>query len=200
MVIEKLVIGAFQPFGGKSVNNAAEVAERLKDMRADGSLSIPDGVDVSVLPVEVSEASVRDFVAQAKAQGADKVLIMGESGFDIKVEERAIDRGKPKPLLLSAVTHFLPDFGEHDELHTNAPVFKMAEAAGGKVSTDAGNYYCNYSYHTALDAGLNAVFVHVPSGVMGVGRNTEAAAEGVNRLIGAWYQNDPNGPLVMTDR
>ncbi|MBM3462509.1 MAG: hypothetical protein FJX76_10445 [Armatimonadetes bacterium] len=194
-----LVIGAFGPFGPKSTNQADEVAKRLVQMRERGELQVPEDVRVTVVPMETNVDSVQQFVQTAKQMQADRVLMLGESGSGLKVEAQAHDRGQPHGLLLSAVTSLLPSFGEHETLATAAPADQMAQASGAAVSKDAGNFYCNYSYHSALQAGLNAVFVHVPSGILGLGRDPDGAARGVNQMLGAWYQADANGPLVMRD-
>lgn len=181
-----LVIGAFQPFGGKRVNNAAEVAARLQSLQESGELRLPADTRVSFLPLETGVSAVETFVEQAQELGADRVLMLGESDLRTHVEARAHDRGTPRSLLATAAMEFLPK-GSAGSLDTPAPVERMAEASGAKLSHDAGAYYCNYSYHAALKAGLNAVFVHVPSGLLGVGRQTEAAAQQVGTMLETWY-------------
>lgn len=194
-----LVIGAFQPFGGKYTNQADEVAKRLSAMREAGELEVPDDVKVTVVPIDTNAASVESFVRTARELHADKVLMLGENGLGLRVETRAHDRGKPLPLMLSAVSSLLPHSKKRETLESRAPTQDMAQAANATVSRDTGHFYCNYSYHSALRAGLNAVFVHVPSGIFGLGRNPDAAAKSVNKMLGTWYQKDVNGPLVMLD-
>ena len=81
--------------------------------------------------------------------------------------------------------------GAEDGIASPAPVEAMAQAGNARVSHDAGRYYCNYSYQSALRAGLNAVFIHVPAGIFGLGRDPEGAAQSVNRMLGAWYRETP---------
>ena len=181
-----LVIGAFQPFGGKHVNNASQVAGRLQQMQAEGTLHVPADTQVSFLPLGTSVDAVEKFVQEAENLGADRVLMLGENGLATKVEGRAHDRGVPRSLLATAAMEFLPK-GSQGTLDSRAPVRSMAEASGAGLSQDAGAYYCNYSYHTALQAGLNAVFVHVPSGLFGLGRQTDKAAGQVNQMLESWY-------------
>lgn len=192
-----LVIGAFQPFSGKHVNQADEVAKRLVKMRGNGELKVPVDVQLTVLPLDTNAAAVDHFVQQAQALHADRVLMLGEGGLGVHVEAQSHDRGQPGSLLASAAAELLPTFKKSPTLASPAPVEAMGCAGGAKVSHDAGHYYCNYSYHSALRAGLNAVFVHVPSGILGLGRDADGAAQSVNKMLGAWYQTDPDGPLVL---
>jgi len=194
---EKLVIGAFRPFGGKRTNQAAEVAARLEKMKSEGTLQVPDHVEISFLPLDTTVEGVEKFVARAKELKADKVLMLGENGLSLKVEAQAFDRGRPSSLLVSAASELVPSFRKSPSLETKAPAEAMAGASRSALSRDPGSYYCNYSYFTALSAGLNAVFVHVPSGIFGFGRDPDAAALGVNDMLGTWYAASAQGPLVM---
>jgi pyrrolidone-carboxylate peptidase len=188
-VARQLVIGAFQPFGGKRTNNAAEVAGRLEEMVHQGSLELPEDVRVSFVPLETSPESVDRFLEQASQ--AERVLMMGESGFATRVEARAHDRGQPGSLVGSALRELVPLPERAEALDSPAPVQEMARAAGARLSGDSGHYFCNFAYYTALQAGLNAVFVHVPSGFLGLGRQTDRAADQVKTMLETWYLADP---------
>lgn len=176
----KLVIGAFQRFGCRLVNNAALVARKLQQP---GQLHIAADVDVEFHKLDVNGRSIDDFVRQARDSHADYVLLLGEDGFSTFVEERAYDRGVPASAPVTVVKDLF-GLGSREYLRTAAPVKAMAAAGHAQVSHDAGYYYCNYAYHSALKAGLNAVFVHVPGTPFGLG--TGAYAAKVDRMLGAW--------------
>jgi pyrrolidone-carboxylate peptidase len=189
-VNNRLVIGAFRPFGGKSTNNAEAVSNKLKAKHEAGELAVPEGTDVHFVPMTTDQKGVADFVQTAQDLQADKVLMLGESGFSTKIESRAIDRTAPGTLFGSAARTLIPSFQEEGSIESQAPVDTMAEASGSSVSQDPGHYYCNYAYHQALQVGLNACFVHVPSGLFGVGKQTEQASKQVEEALTTWYVAD----------
>jgi len=185
-----IVIGAFKPFGLKKTNQAQEVAGSLKQLQEKGELSVPKDTDVVFLSMETNADSVQNFVDQAKKLNPSKVLMLGEDGLSTRIEKKGKDRGKPLSAPLSAL-----GFSRHPsrgEIESPADVGRLAKAAGVGVSGDAGKYYCNYAYHTALQAGLNAIFVHVPSGILGLGKAPEKATKQVNRILDEWFISDPN--------
>ncbi|MCE7873029.1 hypothetical protein DYH09_21980 [bacterium CPR1] len=81
----------------------------------------------------------------------------------------------------------MPGADREDELATRAPVEEMARNSKCFLSHDAGEFYCNYAYHSALSAGLNALFVHVPSGFLGLARSTSRASHKVEQILETWY-------------
>ncbi len=89
---QRLVIGAFGPFGGKWFNNAELVSQRLEQRHAAGQLKIPDQVEVHFLPLDCSPEGIQDFVQKAQQLQADRVLVMGESGFRTRI-------ARPGPLI-----------------------------------------------------------------------------------------------------
>jgi pyrrolidone-carboxylate peptidase len=185
-----IVIGAFRPFGGKSTNNAQEVSKGLQELHQRGELGVPADADVQFLSLSTDAKSVDEFCQTAKDLDADKVLLLGESGFSTKIESQAFDRGVPGTVFGSAAREMLPSDRNAERLKSAAPIDRMASASDSKVSNDAGHFYCNYAYHQALDLGLNAAFIHVPSGLFGVGRQTEAATKQVNTALETWFIAD----------
>jgi len=185
----KILVGYFGPFGGKRSNAAEETAKKLGAAKEAGTLEVPAGATVEFLRLDRDAASVDRFIATAKAGGAGKVLLLGESLGPLKVETLARDRGlPPKNVFISAGTAFLRR-ASAEVLKTDAPAAAMAEAAGAKLSADAGTDYCNFVFHRALRAGLSAVFVHVGSGLFEHFRDVDGAARGVNAMIGAWFEH-----------
>ncbi len=184
---QRLVIGAFGPFGGKWLNNAELVSQRLEQRHAAGQLKIPDQVEVHFLPLDCSPEGVQSFVHKAQELNPDRVLVMGESGFRTRIETRAFDRGVPSGLLQSTLKEMVPGANREGELATTAPVEQMARNSGSFLSHDAGEFYCNYAYHSALSAGLNALFVHVPSGLLGLALSTNRATDKVEQILETWY-------------
>lgn len=75
----------------------------------------------------------------------------------------------------------------------------MARAVDAKVTSDAGRHYCDCSWQSAVRAGLNAVFIHLPVGIVGLGHHPEGAARSVNRMLATGYREPPNGTLLMED-
>lgn len=187
----KVVIGYFGPYGGKASNAAEETTDKLAAAERAGTLDVPAGVDVEFHRLDRDPDSVDRFLAAARSSRAGKVLLLGEALGPLKVERQARDRGLPPDnVFISAGTAFLRR-GSDRALATAAPADEMAAAAGARLSSDAGTDYCNYVYYRALEAGLNAVFVHVNSGLFEHFRDIDGAARGVNAMLGAWFGHSP---------
>lgn len=188
---KKVLVGYFGAYGGKRSNAAEETARKLAAAEQAGTLNVPEGVDVEFHRLDRDADSVDRFIAAAQSGHAAKVLLLGEELGPLKVERLARDRGlPPKNVFISAGTAFLRH-GSGQLISTDAPVTAMAAAAGAKISADAGTDYCNYVYYRALKAGLNAVFVHVNSGLFEHFRGIDGAARGVNAMLGAWFGHSP---------
>lgn len=184
---KRVVVGYFGPMSGKRTNAAEETAKALDAMREGGELALPADAELTFLPLDRTARDVDAFVAAAKAQGAGKVVILGESLGPLKVETVAYDRGTPpENVFVSALSGFARH-GRGAPLTTSAPVTEMAQAAGATVSTDAGTDYCNFAFHKALAAGLPAVFVHVNSGLFEAFRDVPGSAAGVAAMLQAWF-------------
>ncbi len=166
----KILLTAFDPFGGASVNPAWEVVSRLKE---DWS-----GHEIRKLLVPTvfgaAEALVNGMAAQWQA---DAVICVGQAGgrFEVCFERVAInlddasipdnEGNQPQD------TSITP--GGPNAYFTNLPVKKMAEAvrmAGvpAAVSDTAGTFVCNHLFYRVMEEiethfpSRRGGFVHLP--------------------------------------
>lgn len=164
----KLLMTAFEPFGGETVNPSALVLEKL---------TAPDGMQIEkrVLPVTFSGAPALLGRLIDEVQ-PDAVLCLGQAGgrnaitpelvainwMDASIHDNAGDKPMQQKIAPDAP----------DAYFSTLPVYKMAQAAtdagiSARVSLSAGAYVCNRVLFEALSIAKNrpnlrAAFVHVP--------------------------------------
>ena len=166
----KVLLTAFEPFGGEAINPAQEAVRLVKDNI--------DGADIVKIDVPVVFNKAGEVVyAAMKKENPDVVLCIGQAGgrFGVTPERVAVnmqdariadnDGGQPKDVAC---------FEDGPNAYfTNLPVKKMVEAikeAGvpASVSYTAGTYVCNdlmYAvlYHIDKEfEGVKGGFMHVP--------------------------------------
>ena len=158
----RVLITAFEPFGGAAVNTSLEVLCRLPD--GIGGLQVTK----VTLPVVFGQAA-----EEALSHPADFIVLLGEAGGRTLVtpelnaknvrNARIPDNAGQRP------EHeiILPDGPQ--VYHTAVPVERIAEqmrAEGFEIaaSDDAGAFVCNDTYYlTGTSSRVPAVFIHVPA-------------------------------------
>lgn len=167
--MKKLLITAFEPFGGEKINASMEALRLLPDQIGDWVLT------KKIIPVVFREAAALT-IAAAEEFGADAVLCIGQAAGRTKV--------MPEMVAINLMHAGIPDNkgnrpqdepivpGSDNAYFSTLPVRLMAAAildAGlpGGVSYSAGAYVCNDIFyelchhfrHTPVMVG----FVHVPA-------------------------------------
>lgn len=166
--MKKLVIFAFEPFGGERINPSFEILRLLPD--AIGEYRIIK----HSLPVVFGEAAdlAIDLV---ESEGADAVICLGQAGGRewITPELVAINlRNADIPDNLGNLPKDTPIVeGGREAYFSTLPVRKMTEAISSegiatRLSYSAGAYVCNDLYYSLLDSfhqsGVGVCFIHVP--------------------------------------
>ena len=165
----KLLIGAFEPFGGRRDNRALRAARRLIGQRVDGI-----GVEIATLPVVFAALAGR--VGDLLGQRPRALVLVGESHLARRIlverialnlaDARSTDNAGARPRNQTIVE------GGPLARATRVDVRALAEevARGGVdcgASSHAGTFCCNAAYYHALqqtsEGGPPIVFIHVPS-------------------------------------
>ena len=166
----KLLLTAFDPFGGSSINPALEAVKLVADRIG----------DVEIVKLEVPTVfgeSITTVVDRMEAVRPDAVLCIGQAGgrYDLTVERVAInvddaripDNAGQQPIDIpifedGAAAYF-------SNLPIKAMVTKIREAGlPASVSNTAGTFVCNHLmygvlYHIARSfPGVRGGFLHVP--------------------------------------
>ena len=149
----KILMTAFDPFGGSSINPAWEVVSRL---RTDWN-----GAELKPLLVPTVFGEAETLAnGEAARWGADVVICVGQAGgrFEISFERIAVNlddasipdnRGnQPQDMLITP--------GGQNAYFSNLPVKRMAEAvrqAGipATVSDTAGTFVCNHLFYKVME-------------------------------------------------
>lgn len=166
--MKKLLVTAFEPFGGEKINASSLVLERLPEKI--GSWEIVK----LTLPVVFGCAGE---IAAAKAAeiGVDAVLSLGQAAGRIKITPEYVainfrDAGIPdnngqQPCREPIVP------GGPDAFFATLPVFDMASAITknglpGEVSYSAGTYVCNDLFYSLMNrfsgTDVRVCFMHLP--------------------------------------
>lgn len=166
----KLLLTAFEPFGGEAVNPAEEAMGRMPDRVGD--------VEIVKLAVPVTFAGCLAPVAEAiEREAPDAVLCLGQAGgraaitperVAINVDDARIpDNAGEQPVDRPTVP------GGPAAYFATLPVKAMAEAiraagVAAEVSNTAGTFVCNHLMYAVLHLlaerypGVRAGFMHVP--------------------------------------
>ena len=166
----KILVTAFEPFGGNELNSSWEVAKLLPDNI--GSLVIVK----EMLPVDFMSAGEK-LRSLIELHSPDVVLSLGQSS---KYAGLSIER-----VALNLMDSVMPDNDGHiptnEQIHsdgdtaymTTFPVRLLADACNrkgiaAKVSNSAGTFVCNRVYYEALYSvakglfPIKSLFVHLP--------------------------------------
>lgn len=168
--MKKILVTAFDPFGGEEINSSMEVLKALPEAA--------DNIKTEKLVVPtVYFKCAADAWRAAKEAGADAILAMGQAGGRraVAVEKRALNFANSETAdnmgsIFRGVK--LSETGK-DEYFSTLPTEKMAEAAkcagfDAYVSSDAGLFVCNSMLYSLLemasgeDSGIRCAFVHLP--------------------------------------
>ena len=168
--MKKLLITAFEPFGGEDINASLLVLERLPEVIGDWEITKQS------VPVVFGKAA-ETVITKADEIKPDAILCLGQAAGRSKVtpeyvginfrNARIPDNAGQQPLREAIV----PD--GPDAYFSTLPVFDMAEAIikkdlPGEVSYSAGTYVCNdllyrLLHHYSLTGSDVAVgFIHIP--------------------------------------
>ena len=167
----KILISAFEPFGGESVNASANLLEQLQQQKLDNHQLVP-----LLLPVEGFSAPEKLLQAW-QATRPDYLLMLGEAGGrahitperiavnldDFSIADNAGQQPRDKPVVAGAAAAYF----------STLPVREMVQqmqAAGvpAELSNSAGLYVCNRVFYCAMHhlhsrgATTRAGFMHLP--------------------------------------
>lgn len=165
-----ILVTAFDPFGGESVNPAQQAVERLADTIGDAK------INKLIIPTVFGKAA-ENVIAQMDLLRPDAVICVGQAGgrkavtpervainvMDANIKDNIGQQPVDEPIVADGPAAYF----------STLPVKAMVQAirdAGlpGEVSNSAGTFVCNsllYSvlHHAALHMPeTRAVFVHVP--------------------------------------
>ena len=192
----RLLVTAFEPFGGETVNAAQEVLARMPEEIGDTRLVR------RVLPVAFDAAA--EELRRAVAETApDAVLCLGQAGGrtaltpervavnlrDARIPDNAGARPVDEPVVPGGPAAYF----------ATLPVRAMTEAirAAGlpaELSNTAGTYVCNTVMYTLLDLlakerpGVRGGFLHLPR-AQESGLTYEALVRGVEAAVRAIAEN-----------
>ena len=183
----RILVTAFEPFGGDAENASLEAVRRLADAWAE---SPQPGVELvtGTLPVAFAAAGSA-LMALVEQHGPDAVLAVGEAGGrtaitperwavnqdDARIPDNAGDQ--PRVTVIDAD-------GPHKRLSgfdVDALVSAiLAVGLPADASDDAGRFLCNHVAYLVAGLSVPGGFIHVPavrsSGTAGVGAETDAGA------------------------
>ncbi|MBP3758495.1 MAG: pyroglutamyl-peptidase I [Firmicutes bacterium] len=166
--MKKLLMTAFEPFGGEDINASQEVLKRLPDQIGEWKI-----VKLTV-PVVFGDAAA-SVIAQASEIQPDAIISLGQAAGRSKVT--------PEYVAINFKNARIPDNSGNQPLRekiseigpaayfSTLPVFEMAEAITGnglpgEVSFTAGTYVCNDLFYSLLDhfsgTGTGIDFIHLP--------------------------------------
>lgn len=166
----KILLTAFDPFGGDKINPAQEAVRKVRDQIGNAQIV---KVDVPV----VFHKSIDTVYAAMKAERPDVTLCIGQAGgrFDITPERVAInvddgripDNEGNQPVDVPVFEDGAPAY--FAKLPIKAIAQKIREAGvPSSVSNTAGTYVCNHLmygvlYHIAKEfPNMRGGFIHVP--------------------------------------
>ncbi|SEF73784.1 pyroglutamyl-peptidase I . Cysteine peptidase. MEROPS family C15 [Caloramator fervidus] len=166
----KILVTAFDPFGGEKINPSYEVLTRLND--------VIEGAEIIKLQVPTAfYVSVDRAIEKIKEEKPDVVLSIGQAGgrFDITIERVAInidDARIPDNLGQQPIDTPIDESGEPAYFST-LPIKAIVngireEKIPASISNSAGTYVCNHLLYGILNyikknkLNIKAGFIHIP--------------------------------------
>lgn len=160
----KLLLTAFEPFGGNTTNITEQVLERIE--------TIGEGCELSklILPVSYSRApiSLRRAIENVHP---DAILLLGQCAASEKnrLERFAINMMDSSKNDNDGISHFEQIIYPYSPLalRTTFQLHSMVENIISApipliISNSAGLYVCNCAYYEALYNNPQSVFIHIP--------------------------------------
>lgn len=165
-----LILTAFEPFGGESINASMEILDRVRPDAIVGrdlvKVVLPVSFDraMSTLREQIAEHRPREVLAMGQASGARGLRFerVAVNLVDARIPDNDGAQPQDIPVVSSAPNAYF----------ATLPVKAMVHAARksgvpAEVSLSAGSYVCNalfyqLAYHAAAQRGLRIGFVHLP--------------------------------------
>ncbi len=169
MAKSAVLVTAFEPFGGESVNASFEAAKRLEGWRSADAVAT-----VRALPC-VYDRSVEEFAAAYQRIKPSAVVMTGQAARrGVVCVERCARNVSSATAIDNSGAPGPPVLGGPQVIVTTVDVVGIAKAirAAGiaaRVSTNAGDYVCNHLYYRVLrllaqiGPTVPAIFLHVPA-------------------------------------
>ncbi|MBO4322185.1 MAG: pyroglutamyl-peptidase I [Clostridia bacterium] len=164
---ELILVTAFEPFGGDSMNPSERVLARLPDII--GGF----GIARRLLPVEFVRA-VKLATEEYDRLSPAAVVMIGQAGGRESITPETTGKnvmfGRIPDNAGFAPDHIPVSQSGPDTLVTSFPIGKIVDALSGlgipcRRSDDAGEYVCNAVYYGMLEhvgGRVPAVFIHIP--------------------------------------
>ena len=160
----KILLTAFEPFGGEAINPSLEIIRRLAGRTDIDVLAVPvtfAGSAQAVLPRLPGHDAVV-MLGQAKGRKGLTVERVAINVDDASMPDNAGDAPCDRPIVPDGPAAYF----------STLPVKAMAEAIRAEglpasVSNSAGTYVCNHLMYSVLhalrEANVRAGFIHVPA-------------------------------------
>lgn len=169
--MKKVLLTAFEPFGGETINSSLQAARHIKQMSFRGG-----SVHVEELPVNRHRAIERALEA-LRANSPDVVIMLGEAGGrfrinperiainidDFRIPDNAGNKPLDEPIVESGPAAYF------STLPIRAITERLIEARiPSVISNTAGTYLCNRLFYCVMhaiateDLATKAGFIHLP--------------------------------------
>lgn len=160
----RILLTAFEPFGGDAINPSLEIAERLAGRTDVDVLTVPvtfAGSHAVVLPHLPGHDAVV-MLGQAKGRKGLTVERVAINVDDASIPDNAGDSPDNRPIAADGPAAYF------STLPVKATVESIrAEGLPASVSNSAGTYVCNHLMYSVLhalrDTDVRAGFIHVPA-------------------------------------
>ena len=167
MQSKRILLTAFEPFGGESINPALEIVRAIEPAT---------GIDLHTLVVPVTfSGAAEPVLAELSARNYAAVVMLGQAGGrsaitvervainidDASIPDNAGDRPVDRPILPDGSAAYF----------ATLPIRRMVEAiqragVAASISNSAGTFVCNHLMYRVLHrlsgTATRAGFIHVP--------------------------------------
>lgn len=156
----RITITAFNEFGNTKDNSSKYALSHS---------NLPSYINKEYLSVDLIKT--KEELCQIISSNPDLLIMFGQSGKDDKIHIeryaknilnfRIEDNGGNKPIneeIIKSGSNVFETKIDIESLNN----YLNENNIPSEVSTDAGEFICNYSYYLALNSGINAIFIHLP--------------------------------------